>query len=176
MDRPQSGPAQEPEDPQHQGAQLHRRGADPPAKGVRLQVRRGQGPHPPHGPAGRRAFRRNGHRHPAGRAERPAPAAVQLLQAAVRTGDQPAHRRHPRESRHLHQRLRGCPWQPAGRQARKLQGAQGPQPHSDLHRPAQDQIHERAGLQGRDRFHQLLQEYQPGKGHRPRLPGSGPCI
>ena len=37
---------------------------------------------------GRGAFGCHGHRHPAGRAEQPAPAAVQLLQAAVRPGDQ----------------------------------------------------------------------------------------
>ena len=74
-----------------------------------------------------------GTRYPACRPQRPAPAALQLFQAAFCTGHEPAHRRHPREGRHLHQRLCGRTRQPAGRQARKLQGAQGQQSHPHVH-------------------------------------------
>jgi len=176
MDRPQSGGAGQAAHPQREGGGLHRRPAHPPAEGVRLQVRGREHPHPAHGPHRRGAFRCHGHRHPAGRAQQPASAAVQLLQAAVRPGHEPAHRRHPRKGGHLHQRVHRCPRQPAGGQARELQGAQGAQPHPDQYRPAQDQVHERAGLQGGHGVHQLLQEHQPGKGHRPGVPGSGPRL
>ena len=99
---------------------------------------------------------REGHRHPACCAEQPASAAVQLLQAALCAGHQPAHRCHPRKGGHFHQRVYWRTRQPAGGQARELQGAQGAQPHPDQHRPAQDQIHERARLQGSHGVHQLL--------------------
>ena len=48
----------------------------------------------------RRGDRLDGHRHAAGGAVGPAAAAVQLLQAAVRAGDQPAGRRDPRRDHH----------------------------------------------------------------------------
>ena len=49
---------------------------------------------------GAEADRLDGHRHAAGGAVEPAAAAVQLLQAALRPGDQPAGRRHPRGDHH----------------------------------------------------------------------------
>ena len=49
----------------------------------------------------RGAGRLDGHRHVAGRALGPAAAALRLLQAAVRAGDEPAARRHPRGARHV---------------------------------------------------------------------------
>ena len=48
----------------------------------------------------RRGHRLDGHRHAAGGAVEPAAAALQLLQAAVRAGHQPAGRRHPRRDHH----------------------------------------------------------------------------
>ncbi len=69
---------------------------------------------PAHGPGRCRAFRCHGYRHPAGCAQQPASPAVQLLQAAFRAGDEPAHRCHPRKGGHLHQRLHRRPRQPAG--------------------------------------------------------------
>ena len=67
---------------------------------------------------GRGADRLDGQRRRAGRALRPAPAAVQLLQAALRAGDQPADRPDPRVDRHVagHRRRRRA--QPARRVAR----------------------------------------------------------
>ena len=65
---------------------------------------------------GGRAHRLDGHRHAAGGAVEPAAAAVQLLQAAVRPGDQPAGRRHPRRDHHGgrdHHRPRAQPVRPA---------------------------------------------------------------
>ena len=66
----------------------------------------------------RRGDRLDGDRHAAGGAVEPAAAALQLLQAAVRAGDQPAGRRHPRRDHHGGRhgdRPRG---QPAGADAR----------------------------------------------------------
>ena len=60
------------------------------AAGVRLHAR-GPEVHPrPDGQPGRGGDRLDGGRHPAGGALRPRPVAVQLLQAALRAGDQPA--------------------------------------------------------------------------------------
>ncbi len=69
------------------------------AAGLRLHPR---GPAPAAGPDGHRrrgAGRLDGHRHAAGRALGAPAAALQLLQAALRPGDQPAARRHPRGAR-----------------------------------------------------------------------------
>ena len=59
---------------------------------VRLHPRRTAGRAAPDVEGGPRADRLDGRRHARGRALRRAPAAVSLLQAAVRRGDQPAHR------------------------------------------------------------------------------------
>ena len=106
---------------------------------------------------------------PLGRPEQPAPPAVQLLQADVRPGHQPppstpsVRRLSPSTSVYIgaHGNLLEGP-------ARELQGAEGPttpsSPRTDL---LKIKKHERPGLQGGHRLHQLLQEHQPGKGHRP---------
>ena len=58
-----------------------------------------QADHRPDGQRRRRGRRLDGQRHAAGGAVGPAAAALQLLQAALRPGDQPADRRHPRGDR-----------------------------------------------------------------------------
>ena len=63
-----------------------------PAARLRLHRRRPQDDPRPHGREGRGAHRLHGHRHAARLSLRQAAAAVQLLQAAFRAGDQPAHR------------------------------------------------------------------------------------
>ena len=71
------------------------------AAGLRLHHR---GPEDPDGADGRRrqrGRRLDGQRRGPGRALGPAAAAVQLLQAAVRPGDQPAGRLHPRRDHHV---------------------------------------------------------------------------
>ena len=57
----------------------------------------------PHGRAGRRAGRIDGHGYRAGGAVGPAAAALRLLQAALRAGHEPASRRHPGGARHGHE-------------------------------------------------------------------------
>ena len=72
---------------------------------------------------GEEADRLDGQRHAAGRALRPAAVALQLLQAAVRPGHQPAAGRDSRRDHHLddhHDRLRR---QPARRDARAVPAA-----------------------------------------------------
>ena len=64
----------------------------PAAAGLRLHARRLADDRRAHGGQRPGAGRLDGHRHAAGRALRPAQAAVQLFQAVVRPGDQPAHR------------------------------------------------------------------------------------
>ena len=83
--------------------------------------------------------RLDGDRHPAGRPLRPGAAAVQLLPAALRPGDQPAARRDPRGAGDLgpHRgRRRG---EPAGAQARELPAdrAGDPDPRQRRDGPAQ---------------------------------------
>ena len=56
---------------------------------------------------------RHGRGHSPGCAGSQRPAPVQLLQAALRPGDQPAHRRHPGGSGHRHHRVCGRRRQPA---------------------------------------------------------------
>ena len=76
-----------------------------------LRLHRGGAAHPAHadGPRRRRADRLDGHRHPDRRAVAAAPAAVRLLQPAVRAGDQPAAGRDPRGARHLARHARSAP-------------------------------------------------------------------
>ena len=66
------------------------------------------------------AGRLDGHRHAAGRALRPAQAAVQLLQAVVRPGDQPADRPAARGAGDVADVLHRQAAEPAGRDARAL--------------------------------------------------------
>ena len=127
---------------------------------------------------GRRAYRRHGHRHPAGRAVRPAPAAVQLLQAALRTGDQPAHRRHPGEESSPPPASMWAPtatcWKTSPTTARCSRSTTPSSTSTDLLKIKYMNV---AGLQGRDRLHQLLQEHQLWKRRIDRaLRGSGPGI
>ena len=68
--------------------------------GLRLHGRGRPHPHQPHGGDGTEADRLDGQRHAAGGALREAAAALQLLQAALRPGDEPARRRHPRGDHH----------------------------------------------------------------------------
>ena len=87
---------------------------------LRLQLRGSQDQHRPDGAEQDPAHRLHGHRHAAGRAVRQAAAFVQLLQAVVRAGDEPAHRPDPRGTRHRDHadaRPRG---QPARTAARRL--------------------------------------------------------
>ena len=74
-----------------------RDGAPAPAA-VRLHRRGPPGAARVDGHHGRGAARLDGHRHRAGGAVGPAAAALRLLQAALRAGDQPAARRHPRRA------------------------------------------------------------------------------
>ena len=76
---------------------------------VRLHARRAQDPPRADGarPAG--APRLDGHRHADRRAVGSAPPALRLLPAAVRAGDEPAARRHPRGAGHVARRRRSAP-------------------------------------------------------------------
>ena len=78
---------------------------------------RGRADHPgAHGPRRRRGRRLDGQRRRARGALEPAPAALRLLQAALRPGHQPPDRLHPRGDHHRRRdapRLRGQPAQPA---------------------------------------------------------------
>ena len=71
------------------------------AAGVRLHQRGPEGAGGADGGRRRRGRRLDGQRHAAGRALGPAAAALQLLQAALRAGDQPAGRLHPRRDHHV---------------------------------------------------------------------------
>ena len=72
----------------------------------------------PMGASRRGGDRLDGHRHAAGRALRPRPAAVQLLQAALRPGHQSPARRDPRGAGHLGLHRRRRRGEPARAQAR----------------------------------------------------------
>ena len=88
-----------PADGRHrQGPGGHRprqEGAATPAR-LWLHLRRPAHDPDPDGKERHRAAGLDGQRHAAGRAFRQAPTALQLFQAALRPGDQPADRRHPR--------------------------------------------------------------------------------
>ena len=76
------------------------RHGDAPPGGVRLHHRGPQGAGGADGDRRRRGQRLDGDRHAAGGAVEQTAAPLQLLQAAVRPGDQPAGRRHPRRDHH----------------------------------------------------------------------------
>jgi glutamate synthase domain-containing protein 1 len=81
------------------------------------------------GDPGRGSHRRDGQRQPAAGALRPGQAAVQLLQAAVRPGDEPADRSDPRGNRHVAD-LAGQPQPEPARRRRNL-----PTPRLEVHQP-----------------------------------------
>jgi glutamate synthase (NADPH/NADH) large chain len=93
-----------------------------------LHAGRHQVPDVPHGRQRRRSHRLHGQRQPAGRAVQQEQAAVQLLQAAVRAGDQPAHRPDPRSHRDVAGVLHRPQAQPAGHQPGQPAHAAGSQP------------------------------------------------
>jgi glutamate synthase (NADPH/NADH) large chain len=76
-------------------------------------------------PGRRRSHRLDGQRQPAGRAVRQEQAAVQLLQAAVRAGHEPADRPDPRGDRDVAEQLHRPQAQPAGHQRRQPADAPG---------------------------------------------------
>ena len=71
----------------------------PPAD-LRLHLRGPASSWRAHGHCGDRGPRLDGHRHAHRRALRPLPAALRLLRPAVRPGDEPSARRHPRGAGH----------------------------------------------------------------------------
>ena len=79
--------------PQPEGPGIHGAGAQPPVQDLRLHLRRDPLGHSAHGEKRRGADGLHGRGYPAGRAVGKAPAAVLLLQADVRAGHEPAHRR-----------------------------------------------------------------------------------
>ena len=134
----------------HADAPARRRGH--PAAPVRLHDRGATGHPRPHGPCRRRAGRLHGighlHRGPL----RPLAPALRLLHPALRPGDQPAARRHPRGAGDLalgHHRARGQP-------ARGVPGLVPADPAAAAghrpRRPGQAHVRQRArgdaGLQG----------------------------
>ena len=117
--RPRADPLRRPAPSLHPdpAARVGRR----PSAPVRVHHRGSQDPPGAHGGDGLRAHRVHGDRHAARRPVRPAPAAVRLLPAAVRPGDQPAARRHPRGAGHLAGRHHRPGAQPAGPGGGQLQ-------------------------------------------------------
>ena len=105
-----------------------------------------------------------------------APASVQLLQAAVRPGDQPAHGRHPGGDRHRHHRVRRLRRQSAGGAAGKLHSAPDPQPHPHLSGPDEDPVHGPARLPCGDHLPAVLQGVSPGQCPGPAVRQRGPGL
>ena len=99
VDRRRGGPARRA--PGRGRPAVRARRADPRARAHGVRLDRGG---PPRGPRADgdhwgRGHRVHGQRHRPGRAARPTPAALHLLQAALRPGDQPADRPDPRGPR-----------------------------------------------------------------------------
>jgi glutamate synthase (NADPH/NADH) large chain len=105
----------------------HGEPAGPPA-GLRHHPGRHQVPAGTHGAGRRGGHRIDGQRQPAGRAERPQQAALQLLQAAVRPGDEPADRPDPRSHRDVAGVLHRPQAQPARHQPGQPADAAGSEP------------------------------------------------
>jgi hypothetical protein len=118
--------------------------ARPPA-GLRLHAGGHQVPAGADGRQRRRGHRLDGQRQPAGRAVGQEQAAVQLLQAAVRPGDQPADRPDPRGHRDVAEQLHRPQAQPAGHQrGQPADAAGGDAAGARLRRhgaPARDRAH-----------------------------------
>ena len=115
--------------------------------GLRLHAGRPADDRRPHGGQRPGAGRLDGHRHAAGRALRSAQAAVQLLQAVVRPGHQPAHRSLAGRAGDVAVDLHRQAAEPARRNARALQAARVAAPHS----------HQRGHAAAADREAQRLQ-------------------
>ena len=99
----------------------------------------------PDGAGRRRGHRLHGQRQPAGRAVVQEQAAVQLLQAAVRPGDQPADRPDPRSDRDVAGVLHRPQAQPAGHQPGQPADAAGSEPaHPRLRRHGEAARHREA--------------------------------
>ena len=126
-------------DRQDQGKRRHGSGsagtftARPPA-GLRLHPGRHQVPALAHGRQRRGSHRLHGQRQPAGRAVEQEQAALQLLQAAVRAGDEPADRPDPRSHRDVAGVLHRPQAQPAGHQPGQPADAARSQPAGAEHR------------------------------------------
>ena len=121
--------------------------AAPPA-GLRLHPGRPQVHPRPDGQQRRGGARLDGDRHPAGRPLRPPAAPLQLLQAALRAGDQPAAGRDPRGAGHLGPHRRRGRGQPADARPRELppDRARHPDPRQRRAGPA-EAARQLAGLQ-----------------------------
>ncbi len=119
---------------------------------------------------------RHGCGHAAGGALGKAPAPVQLLQAALRPGDQSPHGRHPGGDCHRHHRVRGLRRQPAGGEGGKLHRAADPQPHPHLFGSDEDPLYEPARLPGGDHLPAVLQGLSPGKRPGPAVRERGPGL
>ncbi len=119
-----------------------RQRAAPPAA-VRLHPRGAQGHPRPDRLQGHRADRIDGHRHADRRAVGTAAPVVRLLRPALRPGDQPAARRHPRGGRHVgvvDDRARG---QPAATERGELPPAGPAVPDHRQRRAGQDRPRQR---------------------------------
>jgi hypothetical protein len=157
VDRERAHPARLDQGRRPAAAGLHRKPARPPA-GLRLHAGRHQVPAGAHGHGRRRSHRLDGQRQPAGRAVGQEQAAVQLLQAAVRAGDQPADRPDPRSDRDVAEQLHRPQAQPAGHQRRQpADAARGRAAGARLPRhgaPALDrEAHPRQVQEPHDRHH-----------------------
>jgi len=92
-------------------------------QGLWVQLRGSQGQHTAHGPGRGGAYVLHGRGYAPGGAFRKTPAAVLVFQAALRPGDEPAHRRHPGGDSHRYLGVRGLQRKSAGGEAGKLQRA-----------------------------------------------------
>ena len=126
----------------------------------------------PHGRAGRRARRVDGHRHRARGAVGPAAAALRLLQAALRAGHQPAPRRHPGGARHRHELDPGGRAEPAEAGARVLPPDPHRVPHPRQRRDGPDPAQPRPGPAGDDPVHRV----RPARGPRRHREGDGRAV
>ena len=125
------------------------------------------GPADPDGELRGRADRLDGHRQPDRGAQRPPAAALRLLRADVRAGDQPAARRDPRGARHLAGRHDRPGGQPARADTGRVPPDRGAVPGPRQRRAGQDPPH-----QPRRRHARLHHPRQPrplrGRGRRRR--------
>ena len=169
------------------GAGPHRRPAAGPARpgrtggarphaAARLRLHRGRPADPDRadGAERRRADRLDGHRHGAGGPLGSLAAALRLLQAALRAGDQPAARRDPRGAGHRHgldARRRG---QPAGARRTVVPPRQGRRPGDHERRPGEAAAPGRSGVplgDAADAFRSARGRGGPREGHGRAVPG-----
>ena len=150
-----------PEPPREHGTD-RRHPAAAPAR-LRLHRRRPEDDPRPDGREGRGADRLHGHRYAAGLPLRQAAAAVQLLQAALRAGDQSAHRPDPRRDGDVAHQLHRHRAQHPGRDAAALPHAEAAASHP--HQPRSGKAAPR--LAGRFPGHHAAHAL-PGGGGRAR--------